>query len=134
MDKNTKEKLYNTRQLLKHYTYLKKHTSLQDVAAEDSNIPYMNGVRDSKDKTLKAIDYIDKIIDQYKELTYSESLESKRRYDTIYYMYLSDNSMTIEQIAEINSCSLKTVTRDRDKAITELAVLLFGIDGLELKY
>ena len=55
-----------------------------------------------------------------------------RRYKVIDWMYLNDNKLTMEEIAEANNCSIGTVKNDHNKAINELSVLFFGIDGLVL--
>lgn len=58
--------------------------------------------------------------------------EMIRRYNVISDLYINETPMTYEEIAEIEHISQKTVNRDRKKAIEELSVLIFGIDGLDL--
>lgn len=45
---------------------------------------------------------------------------------------LDDVPHTVEQIAEQEHISTRQVSRDRDAAIEQISMLMFGIDGLEL--
>ena len=47
-------------------------------------------------------------------------------------LYINENPMTYEEIAEELNCSTKTINNTKKAAIKELSVLFFGIDGVKL--
>lgn len=57
--------------------------------------------------------------------------EDKRRWRVLHALYLADNPSTAEQIADQEGIERRTVYRDIDVCLSDLAVLFFGIDGLE---
>lgn len=93
----------------------------------------VSSILKSKEKTRIILDHINLCLDffQAKALK-TNNQEMIRRYNVISDLYIKENPMTYEEIAETEHISQKTVNRDRKKAIEELSVLIFGIDGLDL--
>lgn len=74
------------------------------------------------------IQSIDRAMELYKaEVDKAENDEAKRRYRVIYAMYIDDEAMTIEEIAQIENVSEKTVYRDIGLACKVVAVYLLGM-------
>lgn len=87
----------------------------------------------SKEKTRIILDHINLCLDFFQaKAIKTNNQEMIRRYNVISDLYINETPMTYEEIAEIEHISQKTVNRDRKKAIEELSVLIFGIDGLDL--
>ena len=141
----------NTRILLRNYRSLTAHcdSAIYDAIQmnEDAELAeilsVMNGntresfriesIRESVARTRLIIDHIDKMLDIYK--TYCEKsskIEDKRRYRVIYSLFISDITMTAEQIANDEHVELRTIYRDIEVAIERITALIFGIDGLYL--
>lgn len=57
--------------------------------------------------------------------------EDKRRWRVLHALYLADEPSTAEQIADREGIERRTVYRDIDACLSDLAVMFFGIDGLE---
>lgn len=93
----------------------------------------VSSILKSKEKTRIILDHINLCLDffQAKALK-TNNQEMIRRYNVISDLYIKETPMTYEEIAEVEHISQKTVNRDRKKAIEELSVLIFGIDGLDL--
>ena len=104
-------------------------TNVESAETEDS----IGCIQESKCKTLSVIEKIDRVIEAYKDIAYKSDQLMVRRYLIIYNLYINNKKLTIEEIAELNNCATRTVDRDIDKAIGEVAVLLFGADGINLK-
>lgn len=71
---------------------------------------------------------IDRAMSLYKaEVEKSSNEEARRRYRVICAMYITDEPMTVEEIAEIENVSEKTVYRDIGLACKIIAVYLLGM-------
>lgn len=147
--KNTYDKrLYNTKLLLRNYRKLKQHydsavSSIDEIEHDEvtneiiegfgTNSPtYIKSILRTKGRTIVIVKHIDRLIGHYKITSMTSGGEELRRFNVIDGLYLSDDKVSMEILAEINNCSLSTVKRDHSKAIEELSVLLFGIDGVIL--
>ena len=53
-----------------------------------------------------------------------------RRYQTIEWLYLSTTHLSESEIAKYYKVDRSVINRDKDRAINELSVLLFGIDAI----
>jgi len=71
------------------------------------------------------------MIDLYRAYCeHSHKEEDARRYRVIYWLFLSDEHRTLEEIAEDEYVDKSTIYRDVDAALERLTALIFGIDGL----
>lgn len=146
-------RLRNTRLLLKHYRALKIHNKitdstsnqiyeenavdiLDDIESIDDEEQYVQAISRTKIRTKIIIGHMNKAMKYYKAICESEDNTKKRRYNIIKYAFIEphkdDTVPTYEQIAEHFDLNIKTVGRDVRLAIADLAILFFGIDGINL--
>lgn len=150
------KRLRNTRLLLKNYRsfvehcdnakYLVENTIKKEIEKDNLKVQLFDdfynlqddayivaSILKSKEKTRIILDHINLCLDFFQaKAIKTNNQEMIRRYNVISDLYINETPMTYEEIAEIEHISQKTVNRDRKKAIEELSVLIFGIDGLDL--
>lgn len=133
-------RLRNVKLLLRNYRSLTKH--VKDIKLEidelnekfeltylDSDEFKIQSIKRSKEKTLAMLRYVDKMLTVYKVMC--EQSGDERRYETIYSLYISENKKTAEEISALQSVAVRTVFNDVEKASKDLAVLMFGVDGIK---
>lgn len=146
-------KIRDTKLLLKNYRLFKKHIKettytegqletatvseildklyiLEDSEKDDLTI--VQGILKSKKRTEIIITHIDTIILGYTtSASKSKDNEFKRRANVINKLFIEGKKgKSYEQIAEEEHTSVSSVKRDKNRAIKEIAILLFGIDGI----
>lgn len=85
-----------------------------------------------RQENLYAIYRIETAMKLYKEeCDMSSNEEDKRRYREVYAMHISDNPMTIQELAEKEYVSERTVKRDLNAAYMIIAFYLYGKEVLE---
>lgn len=150
------KRLRNTRLLLKNYKsfvehcdnakYLVENPIKKEIEKDNLKVQLFDdfynlqddayivaSILKSKEKTRIILDHINLCLDFFQaKAIKTNNQEMIRRYNVISDLYINETPMTYEEIAEIEHISQKTVNRDRKKAIEELSVLIFGIDGLDL--
>lgn len=150
------KRLKNTRLLLKNYRsfvehcdnakYLVENPIKKEIEKDNLKVQLFDdfynlqddayivaSILKSKEKTRIILDHINLCLDFFQaKAIKTNNQEMIRRYNVISDLYINETPMTYEEIAEIEHISQKTVNRDRKKAIEELSVLIFGIDGLDL--
>ncbi len=150
------KRLRNTRLLLKNYRsfvehcdnakYLVENPIKKEIEKDNLKVQLFDdfynlqddayivaSILKSKEKTRIILDHINLCLDFFQaKAIKTNNQEMIRRYNVISDLYINETPMTYEEIAEIEHISQKTVNRDRKKAIKELSVLIFGIDGLDL--
>ena len=142
------KRLYNTKLLLRNYKTLKQHyesavTSIGEIehneitseiesgfGSTDKN--YVKAILRTRGRTIIIVKHIDRLLSHYRMKAEIAGGNELRKYKVVEGLYLADDRLTMEKIAENNDCSIGTVKNDHNKAINELSVLLFGIDGLVL--
>ncbi len=152
MADNTKKpydkRLYNTKLLLRNYRKLKQHyesavTSIGEIEHDEitgeidkgfgsNDNTYIKSILRTRGRTIIIVKHIDRLLNHYRLTAEVGGGNELRKYKVIESMYLEADRLTMEQIAEKNNCSVGTVKNDHKKAIEELSVLLFGIDGIKL--
>ena len=147
--RNTKLLLKNYRSFVEHcnnakYTVenpIKKEISKSNVTVQLFDDLYnlqddafvVSIILKSKEKTKIILDHITMCLEFFeKKAKATNNQEMIRRYKVIDYLYIKETPLSFEEIAEKEHISTKTVSRDKNKAIQELSVLFFGIDGLDL--
>ena len=141
-------RLRNTALLLRNYINLKEHFNnaiytnsqiededpieiLMECDSFEEDL-YINSIKRTHTRTKIIVNHIETILDFYKYRAFKSKDESaERRYEVIELLYMEGK--TYEEVAEELGYSEKTISRDRKRAIEELSVLLFGIDGLKLE-
>lgn len=150
------KRLRNTRLLLKNYRsfvehcdnakYLVENPIKKEIEKDNLKVQLFDdfynlqddayivaSILKSKEKTRIILDHINLCLGFFQaKAIKTNNQEMIRRYNVISDLYINETPMTYEEIAEIEHISQKTVNRDRKKAIEELSVLIFGIDGLDL--
>lgn len=150
------KRLRNTRLLLKNYRsfvehcdnakYLVENPIKKEIEKDNLKVQLFDdfynlqddayivaSILKSKEKTRIILDHINLCLDFFQaKAIKTNNQEMIRRYNVISDLYINETPMTYGEIAEIEHISQKTVNRDRKKAIEELSVLIFGIDGLDL--
>lgn len=150
------KRLRNTRLLLKNYRsfvehcdnakYLVENPIKKEIEKDNLKVQLFDdfynlqddayivaSILKSKEKTRIILDHINLCLDFFQaKAIKTNNQEMIRRYNVISDLYINETPMTYEEIAKIEHISQKTVNRDRKKAIEELSVLIFGIDGLDL--
>ena len=148
------KRLRNTRLLLKNYRSFVEHCNNAKYSVENpikkeiskNNLTVqlfddlynlqddafvVSSILKSKEKTKIILDHINMCLEFFEQKAIkTNNQEMIRRYNVIDNLYIKEKPMSFEQIAE--QISTKTVNRDKNKAIQELSVLIFGIDGLDL--
>ncbi|MBO0438955.1 hypothetical protein [Candidatus Enterococcus ikei] len=127
--------LHNTKKLLENYHKLKEHTAgvreQIDESAEQS-IWYngyltVDSLMKNRAKTVKMMGHVDNSLDKYQKICNGENKKSKaRRCDILIDFYI--NRISIDLIADRYDVDRTTIIRNKDDAIDDLSILLFGID------
>lgn len=109
---------------------------LDDIEAIDDEEQYIQAISRTKVRTLVIIRHINRVIKYYDIICKAEGGNKKRRCDIIKSLYIdpvkNDIIPTYDEVGEKLDISGKTVSRDVWRAIEELSILLFGIDGIKL--
>lgn len=144
-DKRYKNKLHNTKLLLKNYSKFKEHcdsaqftaknlidNELLDMLEDDSNDQvYIQSILRTKERTAIMLNHIKNVLDYYTFLAEKNNDNANaRRCKALHYMYI--DKMKLEQIADALNINERTVWKDVNRAVEEISPLLFGIDGLKL--
>ena len=154
-------RLYNVRLLLKNYRMLKEHaelkTSNMNVISDDdvTAIEILDSFQNSKTigkeelklesiitstmRTQILINYIDDMIEIYKQMCYKSSKgEDARRVDVLETMFLKDlpdGAATTDIVSDLAKkwyVSERQIWRDSSDAVERLTALLFGVDGVNM--
>ena len=154
-------RLYNVRLLLKNYRILKEHAELKtsdmNVISDDdvTAIEILDSFQNSKTigkeelklesiitstmRTQILINYIDDMIEIYKQMCYKSSKsEDARRVDVLETMFLKDipdGAATTDIVSDLAKkwyVSERQIWRDSSDAVERLTALLFGVDGVNM--
>lgn len=140
--KNTKLLLNNYRNFKKHinttiYTEEQLTTETTEEILDKLGINYneaydvtlVESILKSKKRTEIIIAHIDTILDAYETKAYkSDDIELKRRANVVKKIY--KEGIKMNQISIETHSSISTIKRDKDRAVKEIAILMFGIDGI----
>ncbi len=146
---NYDNRIRNTKLLLSNYLNFKKHiktavyTEEQLSTEETSDIldrlgidvdnydkTIVESILKSKKRTEIIIEHIDTILDGYMiKASKRNDIELKRRADVIEKFYREGKRL--DQISDEVHASASTIKRDKARAINEIAILMFGIDGIK---
>ncbi len=111
--------------LMKNYRKLKMHYSNISADTEVSVICSM------RHKTGIMMSHVDKMLSVYESLcNEADNPDEARRWNALYLRYISDEKLSVDDIAERLHIDKRTFYRDVNKAMEDLAVLLFGIEAI----
>ena len=144
-------RLRNTRLLLKNYRSFKRHAQgaifnakqakenaidildgLDDGMLNDNL--YVEGIKKSQQRTIIILNHVEDMLRYYRiACEQSGKEEEMRRYRVIMAMYIDDDKMTAQDIAEKENIEGRTVYKDITNAIKPLSALIFGIDSIKIE-
>ena len=144
-------RLRNTRLLLKNYRSFKRHAQgaifnakqakenaidildgLDDGMLNDNL--YVEGIKKSQQRTIIILTHVEEMLRYYRiACEQSGKEEEMRRYRVIMAMYIDDDKMTAQDIAEKENIEGRTVYKDITNAIKPLSALIFGIDSIKIE-
>lgn len=142
--RNTELLLHNYQNFIQHQknsVYTEKQLSKEELLEEldidmDEQISktQINSILKSKNKTAIILKHINTFLEYYEyKCNLSKREDIQRRYKVIKYLFLDEEKMTQENVADFLHCNIKTIRNTKSIAIKELSVLFFGIDGLKIK-
>ena len=109
--------------LMKNYRMLKAHYA--HVSPETLEVDAICSMRR---KTGLMMSHVDKMLAAYKAIC--EASEEKICWDVLYLRYIADKRLSIGAIAEQLHIDRRTYFRYANRALADLAVLLFGIEAI----
>ncbi len=135
--RNTKLLLKNYRSFSLHCADLEKEVSILNkeevVDSLDSDDFAVEAIKRSKQRTITMVNFINQMLEVYEIMCErSGRAEEMRRYQTIYHLYISDERLTAEEVADCHKTNVRTVYRDANEAVKTLSILVFGVDGIKL--
>lgn len=147
--KEAKEKhdtrLRNTKLLLKNYRSFKEHSikavysaqqaeDVEDILSlmwdpNNRGKQIVESIKASAVRTKIIMSHIDSMLNTYKQICESsKNSTDQRRYNVLYDRYISDEIITIDEIAKRYSIDPRTVYLDIDTGTDVMAALIFGVD------
>lgn len=131
-------RLFNTRLLVMHYRKLKAHCDeipeeieeLGDIVF-DANQLSLDVLMQEKARTYKIMQYVDATLIAYAVLAKKQGDNVERRYKVLDRLYINENSLRASDLEELFNISSRQVYNDRDQAIKDLSVLLFGMSVID---
>ena len=144
-------RLMNTKLLLRNYHMLKEHAKnsvfgrtqmeesaldiLESMMTMYSDEVIIESIKRSATRTGIIVAHIETMFGLYQ--SYCQNAINKdielRRYETLWDMYMADDTLSSKEIAEKQHVSKDTVYNDLKIAIESLTALIFGVDGLKVQ-
>ncbi len=149
-EKRASRKLHNTKLLLRNYHMLKEHaensvfgrTQMEESALDilesmmslyDNEI-IIESIKRSATRTAIIVSHIETMLELY--AIYCEKSLNRdidiRRYEVVWDRYISENTLSVKEIAEKQHISKDSVYTDLRIGLERLAALIFGVDGLKM--
>ena len=117
---------HDVKLLMKNYRMLKAHYA--HISPETLEV---NAICSMRHKTVLMMSHVDKMLTAYKAICYeSDRLDERNRWDVLYLRYIDDERMIINSIADRLKIDRRTYFRYINRAMEDLAVLLFGIEAI----
>ena len=125
-EKESDARYKNVKLLMRNYRKLKQYQG--EIAAD---VLKVESIGIMKYKTDLIMLHVDRMLNAYKALCLESSLlEQSRRWQSLYLRYIAPKKMKVEEIAESLKIDKRTLYRDLDKAMADVAVLLFGVEAV----
>lgn len=117
---------HDVKLLMKNYRMLKAHYA--HVSPETLEV---NAICSMRRKTGLMMSHVDKMLTAYKAICYdSNRADERARWDALYLRYVTEEQVTIDEIAGRLNIDRRTYFRYVNRAMEDLAVLLFGIEAI----
>lgn len=153
IDKREKEvdrRLYNTRLLLRNFHMLKENAdnsiygkSQMEESAADILNNMMNlyndevivdSIKRSATRTAIIVAHIENMLRIYKKCCESSPSElDYRRFEILYDRYITEQLLSVGEIAKKQNISKESVYSDLKIAVEKLSAIIFGVDGLNAR-
>jgi len=92
---------------------------------------FVESIKRSAIRTKIMVEHVNAILRAYKHIvTNWGTPEDLRKFDTLYYLHISEPPMTLDEIAELKSVVRRTSERDLEDAYNRAASLFFGGDWM----
>nr|DAI90162.1 MAG TPA: Protein of unknown function (DUF1492) [Caudoviricetes sp.] len=127
--------LHNTKLLLENYYKLKAHCDSMHTRINETNETSLwykgrmtiDALMENQVKTVKMMWHVDDSLEKYRRVCKGETKKSKsRRYNILKDFYI--DGLSIDRIADKYDVDRTTILRNKDDAIDDLSIYLFGID------
>jgi hypothetical protein len=138
-------RLRNTKLLLKNYRSFVLHSKDLQIELDELEVPddvfeemhsnelVVESIKRSKKRTLAMVKFIDQMLRVYRVLCEESGRDEEvRKYKTIYYLYISQERLSAEEVSERHNIDKRTVYKDVNKAAEVLSSLVFGIDSITM--
>jgi hypothetical protein len=120
------ERYHDVKLLMTNYRKLKKHYS--HIAPETLEV---SSIYTMQRQTGLMMSHVDKMLTVYEALCRSaQYADETRRWEALYLRYITDDKISVDDIAERLNIDKRTFYRDIGKAMEDMAVLLFGIESI----
>lgn len=138
----------NTKLLLRHYRALKAHAENAVFEAETEETTYeiledmmmgrdtvtVESIKRSAARTAAIVKHIDTMLDIYRVVCAQSSSETAaRKWDAIESVYLSEQPVTVKEVAARYGVVPQVIYDDINDAANSIGALMFGIDGIGKK-
>ena len=112
--------------LMKNYRKLRTYYSNVDTETLE-----VSTICEMRHKTKLMMSHVEKMLTAYKALCLeSEIPEETRRWEVLYLRYMADERKSLYEIADSLHVDKRTLYRDTERALEDMAVLLFGIEAI----
>lgn len=126
MDEEFDARYHDVNLLMKNYRKLKAHYA--HVSPETLEVSSICSMRR---KTGLMMSHVDKMLTAYEALCRDAvNSDETRRWDALYLRYISEERPSVDDIADRLCIDKRTFYRDINKAMEDMAVLLFGIEAI----
>ena len=117
---------HDVKLLMKNYRMLKAH--YDRVSSETLEVSTICSLRR---KTGLMMSHVDKMLTAYKAICYESGRpDEKNRWDALYLRYIAEERTTIDSITDKLNIDRRTYFRYTNRAMEDMAVLLFGIEAI----
>lgn len=138
----SERELRNVKLLLEKYRFLENHIDVElpsfndeisdsnyreKLSSDELSIYSLLGYRV---RSKEMIVFLNEILERYRFICMNGEPEEQRKFKVINSYFISDHFLNKNELAEKYHVDRKTVDRDVKKAISDLSVMIFGIDGL----
>lgn len=119
---HTENSIYTEKQLTKEELFEELDLDMD----EEFTKTQINSIIKSKKKTSIILKHINNFLQYYEyKCNLSQREDIQRRFKVIKYLYLDEEKMTQEKLADFLHCNTKTIRNTKNIAIKELSVLFF---------
>lgn len=126
IDEEFDSRYHDVNLLMKNYRKLKTHYA--NVSPEALEVGAICSMRR---KTGLMMSHVDKMLTAYEALCKESSTsDDARRWRALYLRYISSERLSVDGIADKLGVDKRTFYRDINRAMEDMAVLLFGIEAI----